>query len=146
MLDRQSRLCPKREDVAAKVMDGEAIMINLSNGTYYSMDGVGGLIWDLLDRERTLGEVAAAISARYDVGPEEAYADLECLATELLDEDLVRVSEATAGPSGDAAFVKPAQREPYAPPVLNVYRDMADLLALDPPMPGLGPSAWGAEE
>ena len=29
------------EEVAAKVIDGEAIIINLTTGVYYSMDGVG---------------------------------------------------------------------------------------------------------
>ena len=31
---------------------------------------------------------------------------------------------------------------PYEAPTLNIYRDMGDLLALDPPMPGLADMAW----
>ena len=30
----------------------------------------------------------------------------------------------------------------YTPPVLEVYTDMSDLLALDPPMPGLADIPW----
>ena len=146
MLDPQSRLCPNRDEVAAKVMDGEAIMINVSNGTYYSMDGVGGLIWDLVDGERTLADIASAISAHYEANPEQVWSDLQRLTAELLEEDLIRVSEAAVGPGGDDAIAKPDSRQPYASPVLNVYRDMADLLALDPPMPGLGVSTWKAED
>jgi hypothetical protein len=142
MLDPQSRLCPNREEVAAKVMDGEAIMINLSNGTYYSMDGVGGLIWDLIAREHTLGDIVSAISVHYDASSEQVWADLQRLADELLQEELVRVAAGSVSRGGDAAPVAPDRRQPYASPVLNVYRDMAELLALDPPMPGLGPSTW----
>ena len=41
----QSRLKPNEEEVAAKVLDGEAILINLSNGAYYSTDKRGAFIW-----------------------------------------------------------------------------------------------------
>lgn len=33
-------------------------------------------------------------------------------------------------------------KEPYEAPVLNIYRDMGDLLALDPPTPGLDTFNW----
>ena len=42
MLTLQNRLRPNEEEVAGKVMDGDAIIINLSNGIYYSMDKVRG--------------------------------------------------------------------------------------------------------
>ena len=34
-------LKPNSDGVASKIVDGEAILINLSNGMYYSMDAVG---------------------------------------------------------------------------------------------------------
>jgi hypothetical protein len=51
MLTLHDHLRPHTEEVAAKGIDGEAILINLSNGIYYSLDNVGGLIWELIDRE-----------------------------------------------------------------------------------------------
>jgi len=38
----------------------------------------------------------------------------------------------------------PAGKLPYEPPRLSVYRDMGDLLALDPPAPGLTDIPWKA--
>ena len=32
--------------------------------------------------------------------------------------------------------------QPYTVPVLNSYKDMSELLALDPPMPGLEQVPW----
>ena len=43
--DTDTHLVPNVAEVAAKVMDGEAILINLANGMYYSMDGAGGFLW-----------------------------------------------------------------------------------------------------
>jgi hypothetical protein len=42
MLSLAQHVRPNSEEVAAKVMDGEAILINLSNGIYYRMVKWGG--------------------------------------------------------------------------------------------------------
>ncbi len=93
MLKLQSRLRPNEEEVAGKVMDGEAIIINLSNGVYYSMDKVGGLIWELIDGRYSLEEMVTALCARYDVSAEKAKSDVERLLGELVQENLVLVTE-----------------------------------------------------
>jgi len=141
MLTLNHRLQPRGEEIAAKVIDGEAIMINLANGVYYSMDKVGGLIWEMIERKESLEEMITALLARYDVSREQALADVEQLVDELLRENLVATFENGASPD--------AKREPeqqdnltYESPKLNIYRDMGDLLALDPPTPGLGTMAW----
>jgi hypothetical protein len=42
----------------------------------YALMGAGPRIWELLDGTRTLGEVRAAIVARFDVGDAAAWEDL----------------------------------------------------------------------
>jgi len=137
----QSRLRPNEEEVAAKVLDGEAILINLSNGTYYSMDKAGGFIWELIEGRHSLEEMVAAIIARYEVSSSQAQADVERLAAELVEESLVRLSDDQA-PWRQEWQPEQCQRLPYESPQLNIYRDMADLLALDPPTPGLEYTPW----
>jgi len=141
MLTPQVRLCPNEAEVAAKVLDGEAIIINLSNGTYYSMDKVGGLIWEMIVAGRTPADIAEAIASRYEVSPELAQADIQRLAGDLMREHLVIVSDKPASPAERQERVG-GQRLPYEPPKLNIYRDMSDLLALDPPMPSLEEIPW----
>jgi hypothetical protein len=135
------RLRPRGEEVAAKVIDGEAIIINLANGIYYSMDKVGGLIWDLLQVGYNLEEIIVAVTERYDVSRERVQADVEALVDELLRENLVTLSEDGA-PSAEKRQVEPQEKLSYEAPKLNIYRDMGDLLALDPPTPGLGDTPW----
>ena len=141
MLTPQDWLVPNEAHVAAKVLDGEAIIINLSNGTYYSMDKVGGLIWEMIERGQGLEATVAAITARYEVSPEQAVADLERLVGELIQESLVIVSDQPPSAAERQERVS-GQRFPYEPPKLNIYRDMGDLLALDPPMPSLDEIPW----
>ncbi len=138
MLHHRLRSC---EEVAAKVIDGEAIIINLANGIYYSMDKVGGLIWEMLEGGHSLEEVITGVVARYDVAREQAQADVERLAAELLQENLLLASTDGAPPQQVRAQ-EIQQKLPYETPMLNIYRDMGDLLALDPPLPGFQDITW----
>jgi hypothetical protein len=143
MSDLGKRLRPNRDDVVSKVIEGEAIVINLSNGIYYSMDGVAGLIWNLIAEVRSLDEILGAIMARYDVTRSQAESDVNHLVAQLLEEKLIEASDeemtGLAPPDGNGV-----ERLAYTPPALNIYRDMGDLLALDPPQPGLENTPWRA--
>jgi hypothetical protein len=141
MLTLNDHLQPRGDEVAAKVIDGEAIIINLANGIYYSMDKVGGFIWEMIEEKRTLGEIIAATVARYDVSREQAQAEIEALVDEILRENLITASENGAPTDGQRESTQ-QEKLPYETPKLNIYRDMGDLLALDPPIPGFAETPW----
>jgi len=135
MLDSNTRLRPNTDDVAAKVIDGEAIIMNLSNGLYFSMDRVGSAVWEMVEAGLSVDEMSSTLDARYDVDGDAIRDDVNRLVAELLAERLVLVTETE--PSSPPSTLGAADH-PYSSPTLNKYDDMADLLALDPPMPGLG--------
>ena len=132
---------PRNEEVAAKVIDGEAIIINLANGVYYSMDKVGAFVWDLLQAGHTLENVIAAVAGHYDVSRDQAESNVQELVQELVQENLV-VSSENGKPAATEAIAEQSDKLVYELPKLNIYRDMGDLLALDPPVPGLGDTPW----
>ena len=141
MLNVHHCFLPRNEEVAAKVIDGEAIIINLANGVYYSMDKVGAFVWDLLQAGHTLENVIAAVAGHYDVSREQAESNVQELVQELVQENLVGSSE-NGKPAAAEAIAEQSDKLPYELPKLNIYRDMGDLLALDPPVPGLGDTPW----
>jgi len=128
-----------QNEVAAKVMDGEAIIMNIANGAYYSVTGSGALIWEELERGMSVDQVVDALTAVYDVQPDTARADTVGLVGTLLTEGLVIETDGREGPAPRAAGVT---REPYPEPVFEKFTDMADMLALDPPMPGFDETPW----
>jgi len=130
------------ERAAGDVIDGEAIIINLETGVYYSMQGIGGDVWSMIAAQRSFGSMLDAIVATYDVTADEARRDLEGVVGQLLDEGLVRFASETR--TGVSVPHQEQQREKklYAAPQLQIYRDMQDLLALDPPSPGLNGVVW----
>lgn len=141
MLLPETRYVANERECAAKVIDGEAVIINLLNGTYYGLEKAGGAMWEMLAASHTPNEVVTAIVARYAIDGNQVRADLEQLVSELLHEQLL-----VTAPSGAVGIavssVAAATREAYEKPVLTTYRDMADLLALDPPMPRLEDIVW----
>jgi hypothetical protein len=127
-------------EVAAKVIEGEAVMINLTTGTYYSMEGTGAYVWELLEKYHNIVEIAHELSRRYQVSSDEAAADLSQLVDELFNENLILASD--SDPVAPLSEVTGSERDAYTSPELNTYRDMSDMLALDPPMPGLNQIPW----
>ena len=125
----------KTDNTAATVIDGEAIIVNLTTGVYYSMDKVGAEVWEMIGQGLSTLQIAAAVAARYEIAQDKAFVDIERLTEKLSAEELIVVSDE---PEADASHPElAANRLPYAIPSLEIYRDMGDLLALDPPMPGL---------
>lgn len=55
----------------------------------FAVNGIGAYIWELLDGERTMGAVLAAILDRFDVGAEEAAADLNAFVERLSEAGIV---------------------------------------------------------
>lgn len=139
MLDSSDSLEVNLDRAAGDVIDGEAIIINLASGVYYSMQGIGGDIWSMLGAHHTVGSMLDRIVAAYDVSPGDARRDLEAVLGQLLDEGLI---QRASGGNGTHALPVVVEKKPYARPVLQVYRDMQELLALDPPAPGMNQIAW----
>jgi hypothetical protein len=134
------RVCHER--VVARVLDGEAVIIDLSSGVYYSIQHTGAVVWELIGASHSLEEVEAAVIDGHDVSPEQARADVRRLAGELLDEGLIVPLDAQAAGPPPALPRRAEVRLPYMPPTLDVFRDVSDLLAIDPPMPTLPDGPW----
>jgi Coenzyme PQQ synthesis protein D (PqqD) len=125
---------PNDDDLASTIIDGDAVLVNLATGVYYSLDGAAGAVWQMIEEGHSLAEIAVRLPARYQTDAAQALADVEKLAAKLLDEKLIVMTDIRVAPAAE-----PARDHllPYLTPELNVYTDMSDLLALDPPMPGL---------
>src|SRR5712692_10452836 len=78
-------------DASYEVVAGEAILINLKTGVYYSLNEVGTLFWNMLDGQRTIADCAQQIAADYEAPVETVTNDLFELAQNLVKENLVQV-------------------------------------------------------
>lgn len=90
-MDANSRL-QRRSDVTFQAVAGEAILIRMDTGTYFSLNKVGTEFWDRLDGQQTVGQHAAAIAGKYNVDVAMVTSDLLELAGKLAAERLVDVT------------------------------------------------------
>jgi len=56
----------------------------------FSLNTVGEYVWNLLNKEKNFGDICKGIIGTFEVGREEAEADLAELIRKLLEEDLIR--------------------------------------------------------
>lgn len=133
MTETMNRFSTNEKMVTSKLIDGEAIIINLANGMYYSLDKTGAVVWVLIGRGYSIDECAGVVSARFSAPVQQVREDVARLVHDLLSQDLLLPDEEAA--AARQVTLDPPTGEAYETPVLNSYDDMGDVLALDPPLP-----------
>ena len=76
-------------------LEGEAVILNLKSGVYYSLDAVGAFIWNLIQEPKTVNDIRDAILAEYEVEIEHCERDLLALLEKLNAEGLVEIRDRT---------------------------------------------------
>lgn len=65
------------------------VLLSLTNGRYYTLEGVAARAWELFDGTRTQHEVGVVISQEYDVPLDRVLADIDELIEDLDSEELL---------------------------------------------------------
>jgi len=82
------------EGNVSAVVDGEVAIMSVEQGSYFTLNEVGGRIWVLLEQPRSLREVCETLFQEFDVEENECQSDVLELARELETRNLVeRVHE-----------------------------------------------------
>ncbi|OHV90256.1 PqqD family protein [Mesorhizobium sp. ORS 3428] len=83
------RVVATGDAVACEFGSGLALL-HLKSNIYYSLNGVGAYIWELIQEPRSLLDIRSAVLARYDVDAERCKADVIGLLNGLIEAGLVR--------------------------------------------------------
>jgi len=122
--------------VAHETIDGETIIIDFDSGSYYGINGVGVVVWELIARGVPLRDILDAASHRYGAGT--VNDALERFIAELSHEGLIVPVDHVPGPASVDTSVFPKL---FEAPLLQKYTDMQDLLLLDP-IHDVGDRGW----
>lgn len=117
---------PKR--VVFDLVEDEGLLIHVETGNYFSLRGCAPEIWRNVERGLALRDIIAAMAARFGKPADELLAVVAPFIARLLAEDLLATSEAR----GAAGVPVELTAHGFAPPILEKYSDMTDLLMLDP--------------
>ena len=72
-------------------LTGEAVILDPVGGSYYSLGGVGALVWRLLQAPRSFQDLQDAVLAAYQVEADRCRHDLQQLLEELQAAGLIEV-------------------------------------------------------
>ena len=74
-----------------RVLEDEAVLLNLKTGTYFGLDPVGTRVWQLIVEHGALADVLEAMLREYEVDPGVVERDLLALVGRLCAKGLVEV-------------------------------------------------------
>jgi hypothetical protein len=77
--------------VISRKSDGELVVVFPEQGKFVVLNGAGADVFQSVDGQRSLAEIAAALSERHDVPLERTQADVLTFAQKLLDRGAVSV-------------------------------------------------------
>ncbi len=81
------------EHVLFKVLEEEAVLLNLETGVYFGLDEVGTRIVSQLQKTPALGSVHAALAGEYKVDHDQLWRDLRGFVEEMKEQGLLRVEK-----------------------------------------------------
>jgi len=84
----------KNKRLLFRVVDDEALILDLDVGEYYGLNAVATRVWDLLGNGEPFESVIEVLLDEFDVAAEQVTADLEQLTSELLAARLLVETEA----------------------------------------------------
>lgn len=128
------RLCVADPQILSEIVEGEAVVLDLRSGFYFSLDPVASAIWEQLVAGATEAEIVGTLHARFEVTLADAAPAVEEFIARLHAEGLV----ITAPLAGEREPASPPPggldrpRAPFNRPLLTRYDDVQDLLLLDP--------------
>lgn len=70
------------ERIAARVVDGKALIVVLDEKRLHTLNGVGTRVWELCDG-RTVAAIARSLADEYEVDVDAALADVQRFVAEL---------------------------------------------------------------
>jgi hypothetical protein len=87
-----------KNQIAARMLDGEMMIMSARDSTLFSLNGVGSVIWAAADGRTPLSEIVAqTVCAEFAVDREEALKDAESFVRELAEHGIMMLSERPIG-------------------------------------------------
>jgi hypothetical protein len=129
MFERDDIIVANLPVTASENFAGEMVVIHFDRGTYFSLRGSAGTIWSLLQTPTSIAAIVAAVRTHAHPMSTNFEAMLTSFVAKLAEHDLITSAPELAElPVISAAAVANLAE----PPDLEIYTDLAELIALDP--------------
>lgn len=130
-MNLETRYRINEPSVVNDIVDGELIIIHMETGAYFTTNATGTFIWDLIQQGGSVRQIAMSLLSVYEGDPMSISFEIAPFISSLADNNLIEpISDESAPP----VLNVPTRdvKEPFTTPRLDVYRDMQNLLIIDP--------------
>ncbi len=118
-------------------IDGEAVIVNLEKGDYYSLVQTAADVWDMIEKGLSRDYIVQGMLQRYEGDRKVIETAINNFLEELQREELIVISQNYGSrntPLTEAQIKINVNQGKlnFEPPILEKYTDMEELIALDP--------------
>ncbi len=89
--DLSEKYPAKGKEVVHKEIESKSVLLNLENGSYYTLNKTGTFIWSLLDGKIAVNQLVELLTKSFDVTKDEASKDVFALIADLKKEGLIEL-------------------------------------------------------
>jgi hypothetical protein len=88
-IDMQRKIM-RHPDLLAVPMDGDLVMMSISQGNYYGVNPVGTVIWEALQAPQTPDQLCQIVVSEFAVDEATCAADVQTFIAQMLDAKIVQ--------------------------------------------------------
>lgn len=77
------------EDMTHRIVDNEAVILNLKTGEYYSLNKTGTFIWKLLEDKISIEDLIDKVTEEFVIDKKSATHDIKLLLKDLIVEKMI---------------------------------------------------------
>lgn len=89
-MNPEQRFAIEKDRVSWRVIDGEAVILNLDNGLYYDLNETGTVIWEAIAEGKTFRQVLEELQRKYQLDDKRLEGDLKKIVRDLKKEGLIK--------------------------------------------------------
>jgi hypothetical protein len=79
------------QEALFRVMENEAVVLDLASASYYGLNEVGMRFWQLLEKDPSFDKAHEALLQEYEVEPDRLRSDLATISQQLADAGLAKI-------------------------------------------------------
>ena len=79
----------RNQELISTDMAGDTVMMDIEQGKYFGLSGVGPFLWEELSEPSTIGDLSRKVFEKFDVDKETCDADVVSFAEGLIESNVV---------------------------------------------------------
>lgn len=125
-----TRFQVKTDDIAWRVVDGEAVIVHALTSVYYGLNSTGTVIWEaLVAGPQTADEIVGSLFSEAGVPSDQVRPEVDAFLMGLVRADLVTETHAQEGGAGPGSYAtKAISIDTYEAPALAPFGELEQLI------------------